>query len=115
MTAPFKTCPNCGAVWPSRRELIEDPNVVLTGYQVHFKPEQPGHFCFIHSCRGSFGIDAGAFADLVTGELFAPPPTDSAFLQRRCLCRPRAKPCPPRCECAAVAAITTIVKSGKTR
>jgi hypothetical protein len=37
---PFKKCSNCGKSWLDRNQLLYDQELVVVGYQVHFKDLQ---------------------------------------------------------------------------
>ena len=42
----FKMCPFCKQGWASRDEFLSDPDIVLIGYQPHFKNMEEGLFLF---------------------------------------------------------------------
>jgi G:T-mismatch repair DNA endonuclease (very short patch repair protein) len=51
--ASFKGCSICNKVWKNRDGFLDDPDIVIVGYQVHFEDLTEGLFLFNHTCRGT--------------------------------------------------------------
>ena len=45
---PFKRCPCCFDLWPTRDRFLDDPDVELNGYKADFEQLEYGLFFFIH-------------------------------------------------------------------
>ena len=103
MTTPFKTCPMCGMVWPTRDALLADPTVILCGYQVDFEELVAGLFLFNHRpCGTTFSLPVGAFEDLRDGPVFTERLAGTSDCPEHCLRTADLEPCPRRCECSWV-------------
>lgn len=113
--APFKTCTICGIVWRTRDDFVDDPDIYIVGYQVHFNALTEGLFLFNHSCGGTLSIRAGEFADLYKGPVFQEQRTGTEECPGHCLHHEDLAPCPVKCECAFVREIVQIVKNDKNR
>lgn len=107
---PFKTCTVCKKEWKSRRNFLDDPNVIIVGYQPHFDTLTEGLFLFNHSCRGTMSIQAGAFRDLYNGPVFQNRLTGTDSCPGYCLHKNELKPCPSQCECAYVREIIQVIR-----
>lgn len=107
----FKICPLCKTAWSSRKDFLEDPQVDLVGYQVHFAELALGYFLFNHtSCGTTMAIVAGAFQDLYQGEPFEQRLTGSDLCPGLCLREDELEPCPAHCECAYVRDILQTIR-----
>ncbi|OVE73400.1 hypothetical protein BVX94_03950, partial [bacterium B17] len=70
---PFKECTNCDAVWEKREDFLQDPYVLLVGYQVNYGDLNAGLFIFNHdteACGTSLGLEAEKFTDMHEGSIF---------------------------------------------
>lgn len=110
-TRPFKICTICKAVWQTRDNFLDDPDVFIVGYQPHFNLLTEGLFLFNHSCRGTLSIKAIEFKDLYKGPVFKERLTGSEECPGHCLHESELDPCPAKCECAFVREIVQIVKN----
>ena len=107
----YKSCPNCGLVWPRRSDLLGDPEIELVGYQVNFKHLETGIILFNHSCRGTLALYAADFRDLYNGPVFSQKATGSDQCPGHCQHQGDLRPCPAQCECAFVRQILQIIKA----
>jgi hypothetical protein len=107
---PF-CCPCCGIKWLTRKEFLEDPEVKLLGYQVHFDCLKLGLFLFNHSCMSTFSLKAENFFDLYDGPVYQKRMTGTDVCPGYCLRRNCFEPCPAECECAFVREVLQIVKN----
>lgn len=108
-TTPFKTCPICMTVWETRNGFLDDPEIEITGYQVHFKELSEGLFLFNHLCKGTIGLKAGLFRDLYDGPIFEERLTGTEDCPEYCLIKHELRPCPAKCECAYVREIIQLI------
>jgi hypothetical protein len=67
----FKKCMNCGKTWPDRDSFLDDPRILLIGYQADFKDLKRGLFLFNHSCGTTLSLRADLFVDLYDGPIFS--------------------------------------------
>jgi hypothetical protein len=111
--APFRTCRICNATWQTREDFISDPDIVIVGYQVHFKALTEGFFLFNHNCRDTISIKAGEFSDLYKGPMFENRLAGTDECPGHCLHEEDLGPCPSECECAYVREIIRIIKNCK--
>ena len=109
VSTDFKTCPNCGFVWPTREAFLKDPALQLVGYQVNFKKLKLGLFLFNHTCKATLAMHANAFWDLYQGAVFLDRATGSEQCPKYCLHQDELSPCPAQCECAFVREIIQII------
>lgn len=107
----FKTCPMCGFEWPTREAFLEDPALVLIGYQVNFERLKLGSFVFNHACKTTLTIHANAFWDLYQGTVFMERATGSDQCPEYCLHEDVLDPCPAQCECAYVREILQVIQN----
>lgn len=110
-TNPFKICSICKTVWRTRNDFLDDPDIFIVGYQVHFNELTEGLFLFNHSCRGTLSIKAGEFTDLYNGPVFSKRLTGSEDCSGHCLHVRELSPCPAKCDCAFVREIIQVVKN----
>jgi hypothetical protein len=109
-TEPFRRCPRCAELWPSRAEFLGDPSTVVTGYQVHFEDLELGLFLFNHTgCETTFAVQAHAFADLYNGPIYRESKTHTEECKTLCLHEEQLDRCPTHCECAWVREVLLIV------
>jgi len=109
----FCACSNCGCVWETRDDFLNDEEIEIIGYQVIFKKMSTGVFLFNHSCKGTFGLKVEQFEDLYDGPIFAEKITGSDACHNFCLHEDNLEPCPEQCECAFVREIIQVIKNRK--
>jgi len=106
----FKTCNICGTGWSSRDDFLNDPDIELVGYQVHFERLMMGIIHFNHSCEGTLTLYAYCFMDLYDGPVFTERATGGDDCPEYCLHRHNLEPCPAKCECASVREVIQTIK-----
>lgn len=106
----LKTCAVCRKSWNDRNEFLADPDIMIIGYQVHFKDLNSGLFLFNHSCNTSLAIKVGRFTDLYNGPIFKESKMGTGECPDYCLRGSDLSPCPSRCECAYVREIIEIIR-----
>lgn len=111
----FKRCPACGIEWPTRDDLLSDPDIKLLGYQVNFKDLATGIFLFNHCCKGTLGLYAVEFEDLYDGPIFQERYTGGSECPGHCMHHSNLKPCPAKCECAYVREVIQQLKAWPKR
>ena len=109
-SSPFKTCTVCGATWRTRDAFLDDPDIIIVGYQPHFKALTEGLFLFNHSCGGTLSIKAVKFTDLYKGQVFQKRLTKTEECPGHCLHERNLNPCPAKCECAFVREVLQVIK-----
>lgn len=109
VTRPFRTCSLCSKVWETRNDFLDDPDIVIAGYQVHFEELSEGLFLFNHSCKGTISLRAGLFRDLYDGPIFEARLTGTDDCPEYCLIKHELRPCPAKCECAYVREIIQLI------
>lgn len=106
----FKQCSGCNKKWANREEMLTDPEICLIGYQAHFEDLALGLFLFNHSCKSTFSVLAGEFADMYKGPVFDKRLTGSESCPGYCLHEESLDPCSLECECAYVREIVQLLK-----
>lgn len=106
----FKKCMNCGKTWPDKDSFLDDPGILLIGYQVNFKYLKLGGLLFNHSCGTTLALTADLFVDLYDGPVFSARATGSDACPGYCLNKTSLSPCPAQCECAFIREILQIIK-----
>ena len=106
----FKQCKNCQTEWPTRDQFLDDPDVVLIGYQSNFVTLEKGLFLFNHSCQSTLSVEVEAFADLYAGPIFQERLFKTETCPGYCLHHNELRPCPAKCECAYVREIMTLLQ-----
>jgi len=109
--SPFKKCSKCKFVWPTREAFLEDSNLIIIGYQVHFEELTAGLFLFNHSCDTTIAVEAGRFQDLYAGPIFRDSLAGTADCPEYCLRKRELRPCPAKCEFAYVREIIQIIRN----
>ena len=110
-TPLFKKCPVCKRVWETRTDFLDDPDIIIIGYQVHFKELSEGLFLFNHSCNATMTLRAGAFRALYDGPIFKTRLTGTDDCAGHCLVEDELRPCPAECDCAYVREIMQLIKA----
>ena len=108
----FYQCNSCETIWYNRQEFLSDPEVVLIGYQVHFKKWKTGFLIFNHlhpSCQTTFSISLNEFSDLLDEEIFTS--IDMTRCPGFCLRKSDIDSCAGGCECFFVKRIMDIINS----
>lgn len=108
---PFKECKICRVEWLAREDFLNDPDIVLVGYQANFVALEKGLFLFNHSCHSTLSVDVRAFADLYDGPVFSERKTGSQECPEYCLHSNNLEPCPAHCECAYVREVIALLKN----
>jgi hypothetical protein len=109
----FKQCGKCKKKWENREEFLDDKDLKLIGYQVHFEDLELGIILFNHACNSTLGIYAKEFTDLYDGPVFAERATGSEDCSGYCLDQSNLMPCAVKCECAYVREILKIINNWK--
>ncbi|MGE5257238.1 MAG: hypothetical protein ACM3KE_11235 [Hyphomicrobiales bacterium] len=111
MDAPFKICPFCATVWPSREAFLNDNDLELIGYQVDFEELALGLLLFNHDpCKTTLAIRALQLRDLYRGPVFKDRRTGQEDCPGHCLRNSELAPCPTACECAWVRGLLQVVR-----
>lgn len=106
---PFKACPTCKKVWQTRNDFLDDPDIAIVGYEVHFEELTEGLFLFKHSCGATITLKAGSFRDLYDGPIFEARMTGTDDCPEYCLVKHELRPCSAKCECAYVREIIQLL------
>jgi hypothetical protein len=110
--ADFKTCPTCDRRWSTRQDFLDDPEVVLVGYQSFIQDAVLGLFLFNHTvCESTMSVHGGRFEDLQQGPIYAlrtgrVPRSEGEV----CLASEADADCPHECECGYVARVVQALK-----
>jgi hypothetical protein len=111
MNDPFKICPFCATVWPSREAFLNDRDLQLVGYQVDFEDLALGLLLFNHDiCKTTLAIRAFQLKDLYSGPVFEKRKTGQEDCSGHCLRSSELAPCPAECECAWVRGLLQVVQ-----
>jgi hypothetical protein len=114
MKKPFKTCPNCGTVWQTLDEFLDDPKVELGGYQVNFVDLKGGLFYFTHrkqDCQTTMAVKVEDFASLSDRSFLAPRgKLPEGGCSNQCLRKGDIDPCPTQCECVWVREVLQVIR-----
>jgi hypothetical protein len=108
----FKKCSSCGKEWGERQSFIEDPGIVLNGYQFSYEELREGIFLFTHvipTCGTTLAIPANQFLDLYAGEIFEERKTYTDECPAHCFNSSHLGRCPNKCECAYVREVMQIL------
>ncbi len=98
----FKKCNTCKHIWETRRDFIDDENIVLIGYQANFMNLEAGHLYFNHNCKNTIVLSTDQFTDLYNGPIFSESKTGTDECPQFCLRKEELKRCTNECECAYV-------------
>ncbi len=109
MEYSFKSCFNCVTYWSTREEFLQDENIKLVGYQVHFEELTSAIFLFNHSCGSTLGLPVSRLTDLYQGQIFSGRANGTEECPGYCLYRSNLKSCPVQCECSYVQEIIQII------
>ncbi len=110
MSKAFKTCTNCHREWPTRDDLLSDPTVAVVGYQVNFDELELGFFLFTDNrCGTTLAVPAETFTDLYDGPVHQDRRTGQDDCPGYCLMKEELRPCPAKCECAAIRLLLLMV------
>jgi len=110
----FKECTYCRQIWPERDSFLSDPLIDIIGYSANFEDLHLGLLLFNHikqDCKTTIAIEAGAFVDLYSGEIFHERKTGSESCPGYCQRKDDLRACTVQCECAYVRDIIQIIKS----
>ncbi len=106
----FKTCPLCQKIWETREEFLNDPEVEIVGYQMHFRELKKGLLLFNHSCNSTLGIKASAFLDLYPERTYKKNFFGTSECKQLCTNQSDLSRCPNDCECSWVREIIQEIK-----
>lgn len=107
----FKHCNKCGRQWETRKSFLNDKEIVIVGYQVHFEELMLGLFLFNHGCKTTLSLSADLFIDLYDGPVFSERVIGTEKCPGFCLDQSNLSPCPASCECAYVRETMQIIKN----
>ena len=107
----FKKCTLCGKKWKNREDLLNDPEVAIIGYQMHFKSLRKGILLFNHTCKGTFGIKAEFFQDLYPEKEYKKNFFGTNECKQLCTNESDLTRCPNDCECSWVREIIQVIKN----
>jgi hypothetical protein len=111
-SAKCKTCPSCGKRWDTPCELLQDPEVQLSGYQPALSAHKSGLLLFLHRpCGTTMALDLLLVNDLVGKPILASCGGAEREAAALCLSREEGQPCPNLCVCEFVATAIATVKS----
>ena len=111
----FKICKKCEHTWATRKKFLEDVNIELVGYQVHFQELTLGLFLFNHDCGTTLSVYANQFVDLYEGPIFSKRATGSKECPGYCLEKGNLSPCSVECECSYIREILQHIKTYKEK
>lgn len=94
----FKKCPNCGFVWNTREDFLEDPDIIICGYQLNRSKLLSGLFLFHHGCLTTLAIEVEQFRDLYSGAIHVGLELDSDHCPGYCDARDSFQKCTVLCE-----------------
>jgi hypothetical protein len=115
-TGAFKTCPNCGRPWESRRDFLDDPELSFLGYQAFVRDGILGLFMFNHHpCGTTMAVSAERFEDLRPGPMYETSHPRPAVAPAYCLDAGDPADCPPQCECGFVREVVELITGGEAR
>ena len=111
-----KRCPMCGHSWPTLDEVLDDPAVILVGYQVNFVALELGLILFNHeTCGTTFSLEAGRLRHLHDGPVWKERRTGLDDCEGHCLSRAVLDLCGAHCECAWVREVLEQVRRRHAR
>jgi hypothetical protein len=102
---PFMLCGMCQTEWPTLTEFLNDPQLIMNGYQACFTDSTAGLFVFTHyqhDCNSSLAIPVREFEHLYAGQRHANCKAGGPGCQLHCLDRTNLSSCPNNCSMAWV-------------
>ena len=115
----FKICAYCQQAWKTRDEFLSDADIILVGYQPHFKNMEEGLFLFNHQvCTSTMSVISHKFRDLYTGPFYASNKLNNDELNYDdcpdfCLFKHKMHGCLQQCERAFVSEVIQILTMWK--
>ncbi len=109
---PFKTCPCCKAVWPTRADFLADDALVLDGYGADFESLDQGLFYFTHhnpACNSTLALEVIDFMDLYQGIRYSESCKGQPICPRYCFAKDRLDRCDAACENAFVRELLQLI------
>jgi signal transduction histidine kinase len=106
----FRECPDCGVVWPSQEDFLNDTALSLVGYQVHFEKLMAGILQFSHACGTTLAVSVSDFRHLFGGKTFDQRLTDTDACPGYCKSEDELSPCPAECQCAQIREVLQAVR-----
>jgi hypothetical protein len=108
----FKKCTTCDQPWNSQNDFLNDPDLELIGYQVHFEDLKQGLFLFNHHvCKSTISISSDQFNNLYHGPIYEENLFGSETCPNHCLGKTNLLPCPAKCECSYVRDVIQIINN----
>jgi hypothetical protein len=101
----FKTCPLCGAQWPTIEDLVRDRAVSVDGYTAFFDDPGAGLIFITHrspDCGTTMTIKAAQFMPLYSGPIHMVSHKGATDCRRLCLDRHSLEDCDAPCAMAWV-------------
>lgn len=111
----FKKCLVCGFIWPSLIDFLDDPGIVMIGYQASFNNLGSGLFLFNHTCRTTLGCEVEVFRSLYQGPVYRETQTGQHECPGYCMNIHELAPCPVKCNCAYVREIIQLISQWPKR
>jgi len=111
----FKKCLVCGFIWPSLTDFLDDPGIVMIGYQASFNNLDSGLFLFNHTCRTTLGCEVELFRSLYQCPVYCECQTGRDECPGYCLNIRELAPCPVKCSCAYVREIIQLISQWPKR
>jgi hypothetical protein len=106
---PFKICTSCERRWDTREQFLDDPTIVLLGYQSFLPDDVLGLFMFNHDCGTTLTIRAARLEDLHDGPIYRARRDWVQHGAETCLASSTDHACPPTCECEYVKHVSEAV------
>lgn len=95
---------------------MDDPDVILIGYQVNFDDLKLGLFYFNHeTCGTTMAVYADEFMNLYQGAVWKERATGGSTCPGFCLHTDELRPCQAHCECAGIREVIQIIQSRRSR
>ena len=112
----FKSCTTCNTHWQTRADLLDDPNVLLIGYQAFIGHPEKGLILFEHhvtGCGTSMAISIGSFQDFYHGEYYDELMYGSEDCPGYCLDPQNLRVCSNKCKMAFAREIVAYIEKVK--
>lgn len=113
----FKRCAMCNISWETLAEFVNDPELVLEGYQAAIPDAEKGLLLFTHTragCSTTLSVFAREFQFLCKGPLYSELKMESESCPGYCLEKDNFKMCNEFCRMNWVRQIIQLLKSGDT-
>jgi hypothetical protein len=108
---PFTICNTCSQHWETITDFIEDPEIVLLGYQADFLKVKDGVFLFAHgTCTNTLALKVYHFKYLVDGPIFTENKMGRDGCPEYCVHGEQLAPCKNICECRWVRDVMQVIR-----